>query len=134
MPTVAALSLESEGWLAEQTRPRHGRTSCRPQNREVKRGELGVLVIRLPLPPGTLLTLWNADERYVSSYLSQFPGYYMTADAGLWTRTAMCTSCRERTTSSMWRVTVCRQAAIEEVLASHPDVAECAVIGVHDEL
>ena len=53
-----------------------------PDNREMKPGEIGALVVKLPLPPGTFLTLWNADERFVASYLSQFPGYYMTADAG----------------------------------------------------
>src|SRR5437667_2783490 len=52
------------------------------QNREAKRGDIGALVIKLPLPPGTFPTLWNADERFVDSYLSQFPGYYNTADAG----------------------------------------------------
>src|ERR1700737_287783 len=68
-------------WLS-MFRPRHGRACVDPQNREMKRGEIGALVIKLPLPPGTFLTLWNADERFVASYLSQFPGCYMTADAG----------------------------------------------------
>jgi propionyl-CoA synthetase len=53
-----------------------------PENREMGPGEIGALVIKLPLPPGTFPTLWNADERFISSYLSQFPGYYTTADAG----------------------------------------------------
>src|SRR5437016_7925642 len=52
------------------------------ENRETKCGEIGALVIKLPLPPGTFPTLWNADERFLTSYLSQFPGYYATADAG----------------------------------------------------
>ena len=53
-----------------------------PHNREMKPDEIGALVIKLPLPPGAFPTLWNADERFVASYLSQLPGYYTTADAG----------------------------------------------------
>ena len=104
------------------------------QSREIKRGEPGVLVIRLPLPPGTLLTLWNADERYVSSYLSQFPGYYMTADAGFMDEDGYVYVMSR--TDDIINVAGHRLStgAIEEVLASHPDVAECAVVGVHDEL
>jgi Acyl-coenzyme A synthetases/AMP-(fatty) acid ligases len=48
------------------------------------------LVIKLPLPPGTLPTLWNNDEGFLKSYLTDYPGYYKTADAGTWTRTVMC--------------------------------------------
>ena len=94
----------------------------------------GSLVIRLPLPPGCLTTLWRNDEGFRASYLSRFPGYYETADAGhkdedgyLWIMSR---------TDDIINVAGHRLSTggIEEVLASHPDVAECAVIGVADEL
>jgi propionyl-CoA synthetase len=105
-----------------------------PQSREIRRGETGALVIRLPLPPGTFLTLWNADERFVSSYLSQFPGYYTTADAGLMDEDGYVYVMSR--TDDIINVAGHRLSTggIEEVLASHPDVAECAVVGVHDDL
>lgn len=98
------------------------------------RGDIGALVCKLPLPPGTLLTLWNADARYQESYLSEFPGYYKTADAGyidadgyvfVMTRTDDVINVAGHRLST---------GAMEEVLASHPDVAECAVIGAADPL
>ncbi len=101
---------------------------------EMKRGEIGALSLKLPLPPGSLPTLWNADERYVQSYLAEYPGYYQTADAGyvdgdgyvfVMTRTDDIINVAGHRLST---------GAIEEVLASHPDVAECAVIGVADAL
>ena len=105
-----------------------------PQNREMKRGEIGALVIKLPLPPGTFLTLWNADERFVASYLSQFPGCYMTADAGYMDEDGYVYVMSR--TDDIINVAGHRLSTggMEEVLASHPDVAECAVVGVHDEL
>jgi len=96
--------------------------------------EIGTLVCELPLPPGTLPTLWNADSRYQESYLSEFPGYYKTGDAGfidedgyvfVMTRTDDVINVAGHRLST---------GAIEEVLASHPDVAECAVVGVADSL
>lgn len=104
------------------------------QSREVKRGDIGALVIKLPLPPGTFLTLWNADERFVSSYLSQHPGYYMTADAGFVDEDGYVYVMSR--TDDIINVAGHRLSTggMEEVLASHPDVAECAVVGVHDEL
>jgi propionyl-CoA synthetase len=96
--------------------------------------EIGTLVCELPLPPGTLPTLWNADSRYRESYLSEFPGYYKTGDAGfidedgyvfVMTRTDDVINVAGHRLST---------GAIEEVLASHPDVAECAVVGVADSL
>jgi propionyl-CoA synthetase len=104
------------------------------QSREVKRGDIGALVIKLPLPPGTFLTLWNADERFVSSYLSQYPGYYMTADAGFVDEDGYVYVMSR--TDDIINVAGHRLSTggMEEVLASHPDVAECAVVGVHDEL
>jgi propionyl-CoA synthetase len=99
-----------------------------------KPNEIGNLVCKLPLPPGTLPTLWNADARYVESYLSEFPGYYKSGDAGfidddgyvfVMTRTDDVINVAGHRLST---------GALEEVLASHPDVAECAVVGVADNL
>ena len=104
------------------------------ENRETKCGEIGALVIKLPLPPGTFPTLWNADERFLTSYLSQFPGYYATADAGFMDDDGYVYVMAR--TDDIINVAGHRLStgAMEEVLASHPDVAECAVIGVHNEL
>jgi len=97
-------------------------------------GALGAIAIKLPLPPGTLPTLWNAEARFKSSYLAHFPGYYETGDAGmkdedgyLWIMAR---------TDDVINVAGHRLSTggMEEVLASHPDVAECAVIGVTDQL
>jgi propionyl-CoA synthetase len=99
-----------------------------------KDGETGSLVCKLPLPPGTLPTLWNADSRFEEAYLTEFPSYYKTGDAGfidedgyvfVMTRTDDVINVAGHRLST---------GAIEEVLASHPDVAECAVIGVADEI
>jgi propionyl-CoA synthetase len=104
------------------------------ENRETKLREIGSLVIKLPLPPGTFLTLWNADDRFVASYLSQFPGYYATADAGFVDEDGYVFVMAR--TDDIINVAGHRLStgAMEEVLASHADVAECAVVGVHDEL
>lgn len=105
-----------------------------PDSREMKPGETGALVIKLPLPPGTFLTLWNADDRFVASYLSQFPGYYATADAGYIDEEGYVYVMSR--TDDIINVAGHRLSTggMEEVLASHPDVAECAVVGVCDEL
>ncbi len=105
-----------------------------PENQEVKRGDIGALVIKLPLPPGTFPTLWNGNERFIDSYLSQFPGYYKTADAGYMDEDGYVYVMSR--TDDIINVAGHRLStgAMEEVLASHPDVAECAVVGVHDEL
>ena len=101
---------------------------------EQRAGETGNVVIRLPLPPGCLPTLWNNEEGYRATYLGAYPGYYMTADAGykdedgyLWIMSR---------TDDVINVAGHRLSTgtMEEVLASHPDVAECAVIGVADDL
>jgi len=104
------------------------------ENREMNRGEMGALAIKLPLPPGTFQTLWNADERFIASYVSQFPGYYATADAGFMDEDGYVHVMAR--TDDIINVAGHRLStgAMEEVLASHPDVAECAVVGVHDEL
>ena len=98
------------------------------------RGEIGALVVKLPLPPGTLPTLWNADERYIEAYLSEFPGYYKTADAGFIDEDGYVFVMAR--TDDIINVAGHRLStgAMEEVLAGHRDVAECAVIGVADQL
>jgi propionyl-CoA synthetase len=96
--------------------------------------EEGLVVVKLPLPPGTLPTLWNADERYIESYMKVFPGYYFTSDGGYMDE--------EGYVFIMGRVDdVINVAghrlstgAMEEVVAQHQDIAECAVIGAHDTL
>ena len=101
---------------------------------EVGADQIGNIAIKLPLPPGCLPTLWNNDAAFVESYLESYPGYYTTADAGfkdqdgyLWIMSR---------TDDIINVAGHRLStgALEEVLASHADVAECAVIGVADEL
>ncbi len=100
----------------------------------VKAGELGAIAIKLPLPPGTLPTLWNAEERFKSSYLTTFPGYYETGDAGMIDEDGYLYIMAR--TDDVINVAGHRLStgAMEEVLANHPDVAECAVIGVTDQL
>jgi propionyl-CoA synthetase len=97
-------------------------------------GELGAIAVKLPLPPGTLPSLWNAEERFKSSYLSTFPGYYETGDAGYMDEDGYLYIMAR--TDDVINVAGHRLStgAMEEVLASHPDVAECAVIGVTDQL
>ncbi|MEM8631628.1 MAG: propionyl-CoA synthetase [Pseudomonadota bacterium] len=97
-------------------------------------GELGAIAAKLPLPPGTLPTLWNAEERFRKSYLNTFPGYYETGDAGYIDEDGYLYIMAR--TDDVINVAGHRLStgAIEEVLAGHPDVAECAVIGVSDQL
>ena len=101
---------------------------------EVASGVEGAIALRLPLPPGTLPTLWNDDERFVRSYLHRYPGYYHTGDGGhvdadgyvyVMGRTDDVINVAGHRLST---------GAMEEVIAGHPDVAECAVIGVTDEM
>ena len=101
---------------------------------ELPSGETGAVCVKLPLPPGTLPSLWEDDEGYVETYLSRFPGYYETADAGfvdedryVWIMSR---------TDDIINVAGHRLSTggMEEVLAGHPDVAECAVVGVGDAL
>ena len=96
--------------------------------------ELGAIAIRLPLPPGTLPNLWNAEERYRKSYLTTFPGYYETGDAGMIDEDGYLYIMAR--TDDVINVAGHRLSTggMEEVLASHPEVAECAVIGVSDQL
>lgn len=103
-------------------------------NHELPAGQIGTIAIKLPLPPGCLPTLWQNDEGYKNSYLTEFPGYYNTSDAGfidddnyLWVMSR---------TDDIINVAGHRLStgAMEEVLSAHPDVAECAVLGVSDKL
>ncbi len=119
-PTKAA-----PGWNIQVVDP-----DCKP----VEPGEIGALVVKLPLPPGTLPTLWNNDDGFLRSYLEEFPGYYKTADAGfidddgyvfVMSRTDDIINVAGHRLST---------GGMEEVLADHPDVAECAVLGVEDRL
>ncbi len=105
-----------------------------PRGRPVKAGEMGSIVCKLPLPPGTLPTLWNADARYEQAYLSDFPGYYKTADAGFIDEDGYLYVMTR--TDDVINVAGHRLAtgAMEEVVSSHRDVAECAVIGIADAL
>ena len=101
---------------------------------ELPPGQLGAIVAKLPLPPGTLPTLWNAEERFRKSYLNTYPGYYETGDAGYMDEDGYLYIMAR--TDDVINVAGHRLSTggMEEVLASHPDVAECAVIGVTDEL
>jgi propionyl-CoA synthetase len=103
---------------------------CRP----VAPGAIGNIVLNLPLPPGCLRTLWNNDAGFVQSYLSQFPGYYKTADAGYKDEDGYLFVMSR--TDDIINVAGHRLSTggVEEVLSSHPDVAECAVIGVADSV
>jgi propionyl-CoA synthetase len=101
---------------------------------ELAAGETGALVVKLPMPPGSTPTLWNAEDRFRETYLTTFPGYYQTADAGyidadgypfVMARTDDIINVAGHRLST---------GAIEEVLATHPDVAECAVFGAADRL
>ena len=95
---------------------------------------MGAIAIRLPLPPGCLPTLWNADDRYREAYLARYPGFYLTGDAGYRDPDGYLFVMGR--TDDVINVAGHRLStgALEEVLASHPAVAECAVIGVADQL
>ncbi len=97
-------------------------------------GEIGALVIKAPLPPGTFTTLWNAPDRFVKAYFSKFPGYYETGDAGYIDENGYVFVMAR--TDDVINVAGHRLSTggMEEVLADHPDVAECAVIGIADAM
>jgi propionyl-CoA synthetase len=101
---------------------------------DVTANQMGSIVVKLPLPPGCLPTLWQADERFRESYLAEFPGYYKTADAGFKDEDGYIFVMGR--TDDIINIAGHRLSTggMEEVLASHQDVAECAVLGVKDEL
>ncbi|MEP3264832.1 MAG: propionyl-CoA synthetase [Hyphomicrobiales bacterium] len=101
---------------------------------EVEIGTLGNIVLKLPLPPGALPTLWQNEERFMESYLTRFPGYYNTADAGYVDENGYVYIMAR--TDDIINVAGHRLSTggMEEIVASHPDVAECAVIGIADKL
>jgi propionyl-CoA synthetase len=103
-------------------------------NEEVPRGQTGALSVRLPMPPGSLPTLWQNDRGFIESYLTEFPGYYKTADAGYIDNDGYVFVMAR--TDDIINVAGHRLSTggIEEVVANHPDVAECAVIGIADGL
>ena len=100
----------------------------------VPAGNIGALVVKEPLPPGTFTTLWNAEDRFVSAYFSRYPGYYETGDAGYIDENGYIFVMAR--TDDVINVAGHRLStgAMEEVLAEHPDVAECAVVGVADTM
>jgi propionyl-CoA synthetase len=105
-----------------------------PDGAELPSGEIGAICARLPMPPSSLPTLWNAEERFVETYLSSYPGFYETADAGYIDEDGYVYVMAR--TDDIINVAGHRLStgALEEVLTSHPDVAECAVVGVADSL
>ncbi|MCB0180039.1 MAG: AMP-binding protein, partial [Anaerolineae bacterium] len=104
------------------------------EGNQVDSGTIGSIVIKLPMAPGNLPTLWNNDEGYVKSYLSAFPGYYSTADAGYIDQDGYVWIMAR--TDDIINVAGHRLSTggMEGVLSDHPDIAECAVIGVSDQL
>jgi len=102
--------------------------------KEINHNETGALVVRLPLPPGSLPTLWNNDAGFIEAYLEEFPGYYKTADAGFIDEDGYVYVMSR--TDDVINVAGHRLStgAMEEVLSSHPNIAECAVLGVEDNL
>jgi propionyl-CoA synthetase len=104
------------------------------EDRDVAAGQIGSIAIRLPLPPGCLPTLWNNDAGYEQSYLTKHPGYYLTSDAGYKDEDGyvfIMSRLDDIINVAGHRLST---GAMEEVLAGHPDVAECAVVGVADAL
>jgi propionyl-CoA synthetase len=100
----------------------------------VKAGEIGALVVKLPLPPGSLPTLWKNDQGFLAAYMEEFPGYYKTADAGFIDEDGyvfVMSRTDDIINTAGHRLST---GGMEEVLADHPDVAECAVLGVDDQL
>jgi propionyl-CoA synthetase len=103
-------------------------------NREMPPGQIGSIAVKLPMPPGSLPTLWNNDAGYEASYLTRHPGYYLTGDAGYKDEDEyiyIMSRVDDIINVAGHRLST---GAMEEVLSSHPDVAECAVMGVVDEI
>ena len=104
------------------------------EGEELAAGELGNIVVKLPMPPGCFPTLWNAEERYREAYFDEFPGYYKTADAGYMDEDGYLFIMAR--TDDIINVAGHRLSTggMEEVVAGHKDVAECAVVGIADEM
>jgi propionyl-CoA synthetase len=103
-------------------------------NREMPVGQIGSIAVKLPMPPGSLPTLWHNDEGFERSYLTQHPGYYLTGDAGYKDEDEyiyIMSRVDDIINVAGHRLST---GAMEEVLSAHPDVAECAVMGVADEI
>ena len=105
-----------------------------PEGHPMAPGEVGAICVKLPMPPSSFPTLWNADDRFKASYFEEYPGYYKTGDAGMLDEDGYVFVMAR--TDDVINVAGHRLStgAIEEVLASHPEVAECAVMGVSDDL
>ncbi|MEE4136582.1 MAG: propionyl-CoA synthetase [Desulforhopalus sp.] len=101
---------------------------------EVARGTEGNIVVKLPLPPGTLVTLWRNDERFVSSYMTKFPGYYETSDGGYMDADGYVYVMGRMDDVINIAGHRLSTGAMEEIISNHPDVAECAVFGADDQL
>jgi propionyl-CoA synthetase len=118
------------------TKPTPGWNLCvlDDEGNPVPPGELGSLAVKLPLPPGAFPTLWNAPDRFIESYLATFPGYYNTGDAGIIDEDGYAFILSR--TDDIINVAGHRLSTggMEEVLADHPDVAECAVLGIADAM
>ena len=97
-------------------------------------GEEGNIVIKLPLPPGTLATLWRNEKRFVESYMTTFPGYYETSDGGYIDEDGYVFIMGRMDDVINIAGHRLSTGAMEEVIATHPDVAECAVFGINDQL
>ena len=104
------------------------------EGKEVPRGELGDLAIKLPLPPGALPTLYNNDERYIEGYLTKYPGYYDTGDSGHIDAEGYVSVMGRNDDIINTAGHRLSTGGMEEILLDHPDVADAAVIGVNDEL
>ncbi len=104
------------------------------EGRPVGPGDIGAIVVKLPMPPSSLPTLWQAEDRFRQAYLTEYPGHYQTGDAGYIDEDGYIFVMSR--TDDIINVAGHRLStgAMEEVLAAHPDVAECAVVGVHDKL
>jgi propionyl-CoA synthetase len=102
--------------------------------KEVGPGQEGNIVVKLPLPPGTLATLWRNEERFVSSYMKTFPGYYETSDGGYIDEEGYVYVMGRMDDVINIAGHRLSTGAMEEVVSTHPDVAECAVFGTDDQL
>ena len=134
MISYAVFCLKKKYGSACKAVPGYDVKIIKPDQSLAKPNEMGDIVVKLPLPPGTFPTLWNADQRYKENYMTNYEGYYQTYDAGhidddgyIWIMSR---------TDDIINVAGHRLStgAIEEVLAEHKDVAECAVIGIADKL